>query len=214
MAAHTSSQKSPVVNFWNIRKEQLAAARAALTKALAKEIPPERQSEHVSSSSESIPSQSTEPSVMNLGSSSISAHNTSHAMINGVTSMEHEEEHDPFIVRTNVKITRSSKPLLPSVHDTDTWPEVGKTAASNRLVANTVAIHLDDATRNKAEADPISTSVSRKSASLSYRLLSYSLLFESVTYVTFVPRSMRYHSCQPLLISFFEPQMKKLNGCP
>jgi la-related protein 1 len=164
VAAHTSSQKSPVVNVWNVRKQQLAAARAALTTALAKDIPWESQA--VSLSSE-LTSQSTLPSISTFKSSSAPAPNTSHgpsAMTNGVTSTSQKAEHDPFVVRTGV---RTMKPLPPPVDDTDSWPEVGKSAAFTQPNANVVTRVDDSVTHNESEGDQVSTTMSRKSASIS-----------------------------------------------
>ena len=171
VAAHTSSQKIPVANVWNIRKEQLAAARAALIKALEKESP--QESQEVSTSSEPPSPQNTAPSVCLTSSS---APNTSHDLsrtLNGVTSTRQDDKHDPFIIRTIVK-TRSTNPPPPPVDDADSWPEVGKAAVSTHSAANTTAVHLDNATRNKPENDQIPA---RKSAF--YPFISFILRFAS-----------------------------------
>ena len=168
VAAHTSSQKSPVLNVWNVRKEQLAAARAALTEALAKELPPEPQA--LLPSSDSALPQNTVPSIAAFNSPTAPAPNSSHgpsALLNGVTS----EDHDPFTVRTTI---RSTRPLPPPVDDTDNWPEVGKAPTSTHSTANPSVTHPDDsAVRNGSEGDQIPTTIiSRKSASLFLSILS------------------------------------------
>jgi hypothetical protein len=222
VAAHTSSQKSPVVNVWNIRKEQLAAARAALSKALAKEIPPESQD--ISASSESTSPHNTVPSITPFKSPS--APNTPHgpsAMVNGVTTTaqqeEHQqEEHDPFIVRTSLETTRTTtKHFPPPVNDTDSWPEVGKAAASTHSTTNPMPIHHlgNSVTRNGLENDQIPASMSRKSASLSTLSSSLSNLYSIIHLFLFFYAINICRFCLLIVISLIllHPQVKKLNGC-
>jgi la-related protein 1 len=167
VAAHTSSQKLPAANVWSIRKEQLAAARSALTMALAKEIPP--ASQDVSASSGSTSPQNTLPSIT-AKSPSTSAPNTSNVSntaVNGMTSTGQEEAHDPFIVRPNLGTTRTAKALPPPVDDTDSWPEVGKAAKTAAASTHSTipTILGDSVTRNENDQSP--AGMSRKSASLS-----------------------------------------------
>jgi hypothetical protein len=209
VAAHTSSQRSPVVNVWNLRKQQLAAARAALTTALAKETSLESQA--VSPSSESM----SQTHVLNISASkSSSAPNTSHgpsALMNGVTLTSQGAEHDPFVVRSGVNIMKT---LPPPVNDTDNWPQVGKSAALIQPNANPASRVDDSAIRNESEGDQVSTNMSRKSAFLIFLDPFDSLPCNPRYSCSFFSATINYFQYHSSFLLRLEPQAKRLNGYP
>ncbi|KAF9456866.1 hypothetical protein BDZ94DRAFT_1314732 [Collybia nuda] len=170
VAAHTSlPPKSPVVNVWNVRKEQMAAARSPATASShisASQSMPLPQKASLLPNQPKTPTKSPQDSVPN------SLHGPSaSAATNGVPVVPPSVEYDPFVVRISTKPTHAQIPSLPPSVDTDIWPEVGKFTAAP--ISNTaVPGQASDLTSNSREenqsnngsgSEQLSTSASRKS---------------------------------------------------
>ncbi|KAJ7599327.1 hypothetical protein C8J56DRAFT_849427 [Mycena floridula] len=101
------SQKPAVVNVWDIRKEQMAAARAT-----ASRLPPSKSLQIGSSSSSSQPIPPSSHSVDSLSSQKL----------NGSVPPPLSPDENPFVVRVPVL----SRPPPAPAEDVTVWPEVGK----------------------------------------------------------------------------------------
>ncbi|RDB16034.1 hypothetical protein Hypma_003441 [Hypsizygus marmoreus] len=134
VAAHTAPVKSPVVNIWQLRKEQMAAARS---------VPQQNPSKTPVSQSVAIPVRSTiptdstsskplPPKTPHDSAPSIPHGPSATAKVNGVTPAQPAVENDPFVVRISAKPARVQMPSVPPpVSDSESWPEVGKSTPAS-----------------------------------------------------------------------------------
>lgn len=129
VAAHTAPQKNPIVNFWDARKEQMAAARTAQQQPNSHPTTLQNTLHDKSTSTEArSPSKTTAPtkqfasngSYPGSGPSAGTPNNTRHTGARPV-------DDDPFVIRI------SPKPPIPPAIDADSWPEVGKPVSSAHL---------------------------------------------------------------------------------
>ncbi|KAF8632868.1 hypothetical protein AX17_004716 [Amanita inopinata Kibby_2008] len=125
--AQAPVQKSPVVNVWNLRMEQMAAARSASHRtapssstsqpAPISSRPSQDASTNGTQSRHSIePPQSAHPESAAAGSSATPA-----------AALAQDADDDPFVVR--IFPNRDRNPLAaPTLDDSEAWPEVGKSS--------------------------------------------------------------------------------------
>lgn len=225
VAAHTKPLKSPVVNVWNVRKEQMAAARSPITASshmsASQSVPllPKPSFSHDQPTASSKPPRDSAPRYLHGPSAS--------AATNGVPVVPPPVEYDPFVVRIFTEPTRVQIPSLPPSVDTNIWPEVGKlaTASTSHPVVSGQAPDLTSNSReenqssNGSGSDQLSAAVSRKSAFLFFVFVgSTSPVSSPPIFLNFCPlfelRRMGKltRMCSVLLFYPLNPQVKKPNG--
>lgn len=156
-----AAQKTPVANIWNLRKEQLAAARSAPhhTPSIPGQDPSLKGVMQDSQTVNALPSSS---SLLDAAPNSPHAHGPlPMTPSRGVTPPEAPDD-DPFVVR--VPRVRPHIPLYSTQDDKESWPEVGQAVSpASRTAAPITQTEPKLGSNDEAETPPASTA--RKSAS-------------------------------------------------